>query len=64
MKATKEMNTREYVRVGSTLVILELDFAGYKVVYNTNTHGSFSCDCMAGFKMNEETKRCEGDLET
>jgi hypothetical protein len=30
----------------------------------TNTHGSFSCDCMAGFKMNEETKRCEGDLET
>lgn len=26
----------------------------------TNTHGSFLCDCMIGFIMNEETKRCEG----
>ena len=25
-----------------------------------NTHGSFLCDCMSGFMMNDETKRCEG----
>ena len=28
-----------------------------------NTRGSYSCICMEGFIMNEETKSCEGEKE-